>query len=80
MRIHYEVEGTIQTIHAVEKVERGVVDFRQLGTWDAVQNVFYQIEKEQFESGGSGQTGRWEPLSKIMRLPRRKSIVDQLAY
>ena len=64
MNIKVEVDGVQQTIAAFEKVERGIVDLRQLGTWDWVQSELYKVQKEIFASEGSaGKGGKWKGLS-----------------
>lgn len=64
MKLDIQVDGVQSTIAAFDKVIRGTLDLRQLGTWDAVQKEFYQIEKDQFQSsGGVGRSGKWKELS-----------------
>lgn len=64
VNITIEVEGMSATLAALDKVERGVLDLRQLGTWKWVQSEFFKIEKELFASeGASGQSGKWKELS-----------------
>lgn len=64
MKISVEVDGVQDTIRAFEKVEKGIVDFRELGTWDWVQSEFYKIQKEIFASeGAAGKGGKWKALS-----------------
>lgn len=53
------VEGLADLINSFEKVERGTLDLRQLGTWDWVQSEFYKATREKFENAGPG----WAPLS-----------------
>lgn len=63
-QISIEVDGVRESVAAFEKVERGVVDFRQLGVWNAVESEFYKIQKTIFDSeGAAGQGGKWKPLS-----------------
>src|SRR4051794_8019067 len=47
MRLEMTIEGTGELLSSFAQVERGLVDLRQLGTWDAVQAEFYKVEKEQ---------------------------------
>ena len=62
MRVEITVEGSNQLIASFAQVEKGL-DFRELGTWDAVASEFYKIEKEQFDSeGGAGKSGKWKAL------------------
>lgn len=63
LNFHIEVDGLPQTVAAFKRVERGVVDMRQLGTWKWVASEFYKILKEAFSSeGSSGKSGKWAPL------------------
>jgi phage gpG-like protein len=63
MKLTITVEGVDEQIKGLEYVERGLVDFRQLGAWKAVASEFRKIEKEQFDSQGSkGASGKWAPL------------------
>lgn len=69
----YEVEGMNDLLAAFRNVERGMLDFRQLGTWKAVQSEFYKIQKEIFDSEGSrSKGGKWKPLS-----PAYKKVKDK---
>lgn len=64
VKFNIDVDGVQLTLAAFGKVERGILDLRQLGTWDWVQSEFYKVEKEQFGSeGGSGASGKWKALS-----------------
>jgi phage gpG-like protein len=64
MRLEITIEGTGELLSSFAQVERGLVDLRQLGTWDAVQAEFYKVEKEQFASEGSaGRSGKWKELT-----------------
>lgn len=64
MKLEISVEGMQDLLNSIEKVERGVLDLRDLGTWDWVEREFYQVVKEQFASeGGAGQSGKWKGLS-----------------
>lgn len=64
MKPTVDIEGLPELLDAFEGVSRGMLDFRDLGTWDAVQFEFYKIEKEQFSSeGAAGASGKWKPLS-----------------
>jgi len=56
----YEVEGMNDLLASFKDVERGMLDFRQLGTWKAVRSEFYKIQKEIFASEGAG---KWQALS-----------------
>jgi phage gpG-like protein len=57
--IQFTVEGLNELINSIEKVERGVVDLRQLGTWKAVTSEFRSIQAEIFAAEGPG----WAPLT-----------------
>lgn len=59
MKIDFTVEGTAELIGSFEKVERGIVDLRQLGTWKAVRAEFHKVQKEIFAAEGPG----WKKLS-----------------
>lgn len=74
MKIEIELEGMSELLAAFKGVEAGMLDFRQLGAWDAVQSEFYKIEKEQFASeGSSGRSGKWKALSpKYAAIKQRK--------
>lgn len=64
MNLSIEVDGVSQTLAAFRKVERGIVDLRELGTWDWVESEFRKIQKEIFDSeGGASAGGKWKPLS-----------------
>ena len=68
-----EVKGLNELVAGFKLVEKGVLDFRQLGAWKAVRTEFYKIMKEQFSSEGSaGRSGRWKSLS-----PKYKAIKDR---
>jgi phage gpG-like protein len=72
-QISIEVDGVRETVAAFEKVERGIVDFRQLGTWDWVESEFYKIQKQIFDSEGSaGRGGKWKPLSTNYAVAKAK--------
>lgn len=63
MKVEITVEGAQDLAARFAIVEKGL-DFRELGTWDAVASEFYKIEKEQFESEGSaGASGKWKALT-----------------
>lgn len=64
MKLEITVEGVSDVIDRFNYIERGLVDFRQLGAWKAVASEFRKIEREQFDSQGSkGESGKWAPLS-----------------
>lgn len=64
MKVEVTIEGTEELLRAFGKVQRGIVDLRQLGTWDAVAAVFYKIVYGQFASeGADGKSGSWKKLS-----------------
>jgi phage gpG-like protein len=63
MKIEVTLEGTNELKAAFAMVEKGATDLRELGTWKAVGSEFYKIEKEQFDSEGSGPSGKWKALS-----------------
>ncbi len=76
MNIDIKVEGMADLLHAFEKVERGVVDLRQLGTWDAVEKEFYKVVKDVFAAEG-GKSGRWKPLSSPYKERKAKRYGNQ---
>ncbi len=59
MKLGFTVEGVQELVQAFDKVARGVVDLRDLGTWKAVKTEFYKLQKEIFENEGPG----WQKLS-----------------
>ena len=64
MKVAIEIDGITTTIHALEKVHRGAVDFRELGTWNWVQSEYYKALKEILDSEGSaGKSGRYKELT-----------------
>lgn len=64
MKVEIKIEGSDELRAAFKTVESGMLDLRQLGTWDAVASEFYKIEKEQFASeGAAGKSGKWKQLS-----------------
>lgn len=64
MKLDVEIVGLNEVLAAFKGVEKGMLDFRDLGTWDAVAFEFHRIEKEQFGSeGGAGKSGKWAPLT-----------------
>jgi phage gpG-like protein len=77
MKVQIEIEGTDELIAAFRTVEVGMLDLRQLGTWDAVAGEFYRIEKEIFASeGGTSRDGKWKPLSLPYATAKRKKWGD----
>lgn len=78
MRISFEVDGVQQTIRAFQQVERGIVDLRELGTWDWVQSEYYKVVKEIMDSEGSaGQSGRWKALTPKYAAVKRATYGDK---
>jgi phage gpG-like protein len=68
-----EIEGMRELLASFKTVEEGMIDFRQLGTWKAVQSEFYKIEKDIFGSeGASGKTGKWKALSPAYAKVKQK--------
>lgn len=64
MNITIETVGLQELLDAFHGVEKGMLDFRDLGTWDAVEREFHKIQVEQFNSeGGAGKSGKWQALS-----------------
>lgn len=62
MSIEIKVEDQGLTA-GLNKVIRGLIDYRQLGTWDWVASEFRKVEAEQFGSEGSaGASGKWQSL------------------
>jgi hypothetical protein len=73
MNIGIEIDGIPQTIAALSRVERGVLDLRQLGTWDWVESEFRRIQKEIFDSEGSASAGgKWKRLSPAYAAVKQK--------
>lgn len=63
MAITVEIEGMDALLATFKDVERGMLDFRQLGAWKGVKSVFYKLEKQAFSSeGSSGASGKWAAL------------------
>jgi hypothetical protein len=64
VKLEITVDGERETLEAFDKVERGTIDLRELGTWDWVQREFYKAVEHQFETeGGAGESGKWQELS-----------------
>ena len=61
MPITVEIEGMSELLAAFKTVEEGMLDFRQLGAWKAVQSEFYKIQKEIFANEGNGT--QWKALT-----------------
>ncbi len=57
------VEGVNDLIDRFEKVRRGVVDLRQLGTWDWAISTFQKVQKSIFDSEGAAAGSRWKALT-----------------
>lgn len=74
MKFTIEVEGQRELLASFLMVQEGLVDLRQLGTWDRVQTEFYKVLKDQFGSeGAAGKAGKWKPLSpKYAKVKLRK--------
>lgn len=78
MKLDIALEGLPELLEAFRGVERGMLDFRDLGTWDEVQRRFYQIEKEQFGSeGAAGKSGKWAALTSPYREIKQKRYGEQ---
>lgn len=72
MKVSISVEGADELVATFNKIEQGL-DFRQLGTWDAVVSEFRKIEYEQFASeGADGASGKWKPLSPAYQAVKDK--------
>ena len=76
MKVSITLEGTNELIAAFSTVEKGL-DFRTLGTWDAVATEFRKIEKEQFAGEGIGPSGKWKPLSAVYAKRKIKKYGNQ---
>lgn len=64
MAITVEIEGMEALLAQYGNIERGLLDFRQLGAWKGVQIEFYKIVGEVFKSeGSSNKGGKWAALS-----------------
>lgn len=78
VKITIDVEGEQAVINAFQKVERGILDLRQLGTWKWVASEFYKVEKAQFGSEGSaGKSGKWKSLTSPYKEIKAKKWGDQ---
>lgn len=78
VKITINVEGEQSVINAFQKVERGILDLRQLGTWKWVASEFYKVEKAQFGSEGSaGKSGKWQSLTSPYKEIKAKKWGDQ---
>ncbi len=78
MELKVTIEGKTGLLAALLQVQRGVVDLRQLGTWDWVQSTFYKIEKEQFGSeGAAGKGGKWRSLSPKYAVAKQRKYGDK---
>lgn len=78
MNLTIEIEGQKELGQSFEYVRKGLVDFRQLGTWRAVAKEFYKILKAQFSSEGSaGKSGKWAPLKPKYAAIKRARYGDQ---
>ena len=78
VKITIDVQGEKAVIDALQKVERGVLDLRQLGTWKWVASEFYKVEKAQFGSEGSaGKSGRWQNLTSPYKEIKAKKWGEQ---
>lgn len=75
VKFDIEVDGVQETLHAIGTVERGVLDLRQLGTWDWVQSEFYKVVKSIFENEGG--TSKWKPLSSPYKERKAKRYGEQ---
>ena len=47
-------------LDGLDKVIRGLVDFRELGAWKAVRKEFHAVQNEKFQTANNGQ---WQKLS-----------------
>lgn len=64
IELTYKVEGTAELLASLSRVQEGLIDLRELGTWDWVATEFRKIEREIFDSEGSNSAaGKWAPLS-----------------
>lgn len=70
-----EIEGMSEMLASFKNIEEGLLDFRQLGTWKAVQSEFYKIEKEIFENEGNAT--KWKALSPAYAKIKQKRYGTQ---
>jgi hypothetical protein len=64
MQIDFTVEGIRDLLGRFEKVERGVLDLRDLGAWDAVESQYRKVMADVFATeGGSTRSGKWKALT-----------------
>lgn len=62
-RITLEVDGKPEFDRVFKRVDANFSDL--MPVWEEVKLEFWEIEKEQFQSGGAaGASGKWKPLAK----------------
>jgi phage gpG-like protein len=62
-RFRFEIDGVVQFDRAFNRIQGHVEDLTPV--WDKVEQAFYRIEREQFDSeGAAGRGGKWAPLSR----------------
>ncbi len=57
------LEGLLELLATYKGVEKGMLDFRDLGTWDEVQRRAYRAIDAQFAAEGKGKSGKWTQLT-----------------
>lgn len=71
-----EAKGVKELGEKFEYVRRGLVDFRQLGTWKAVAAEAYKVIESIFANEG-GASGQWAPLKPKYEAIKRAAYGDQ---
>jgi phage gpG-like protein len=61
VNLSIEIDGQKEFDHAVDLFNERIADWRE--AWPEIEQVFYRIELEQFNTEGSRGGGRWVPLS-----------------
>ena len=66
IRFELNIDGAVQLDRAFNRIDRFISDFRNV--WPDVANEFYAIEEKLFSTqGGSGASGKWQPLSEAYK-------------
>lgn len=69
VRILFEVSGEEQFNRVFERVGDNLNDLTPIA--DDIRDAFWDIEKEQFQSGGAkGASGKWKPLSPAYEIQK----------
>jgi len=65
MQLRIEIDGKEELARAFDTLGRTVSDFRP--AWPEIEQIFYRIELEQFDSEGARGGGKWQALSPAYR-------------